>query len=171
MIYEKTADGVQAFQQKSTQLSAKLRSILIMIDGKRSSADLLGILAGIGANQEQLAELLKLGFIREKAGGVNAQPPGKSASVGSGPAGAAPGNTVSPADQQAASVVGTEQQRYQAAYLIATRLTSGLGLRGFRLNLSVEGAGSLQDLLQLAGKIREAVGDEKYAELKRVLGQ
>jgi hypothetical protein len=42
-------------------------------------------------------------------------------------------------------------------------------LRGFRLNLSVESAGSYQDLLALAPKIREAVGDAKFAELDKAL--
>lgn len=49
-------------------------------------------------------------------------------------------------------------QRYQAAYPIATEITSSLGLRGFRLNLAVEGAQSFDDLAALAPKIRELVG-------------
>ena len=39
---------------------------------------------------------------------------------------------------------------------IATQLTAALGLRGFRLNLAVEGATSYEQLAaQLAPKIRE----------------
>ena len=61
------------------------------------------------------------------------------------------------------------QQRYQDAYPIATQLTAGLGLRGFRLNLAVEGAGSFEKLLELAPKIRDAVGADKYASLDKAL--
>jgi len=61
------------------------------------------------------------------------------------------------------------KERYQAAYPIATELTAGLGLRGFRLNLAVEGAGSFEDLAALAPKIREAVGDAKFERLDKAL--
>jgi hypothetical protein len=151
MIYEKTTEGIKAFQEKSAALSSKLRSILIMVDGKRSSTDLLTVLAGIGANQEQLAELLKLGLIRAQADQDKALPASKPTTA----------SASSQTDQQPVLDIGTDQQRYQAAYPIATRLTSGLGLRGFRLNLSVEGASSLKDLILLAGKIRDAVGEER----------
>ena len=60
-------------------------------------------------------------------------------------------------------------ERYKAAYPIATELTAGLGLRGFRLNLAVEGAGSFEDLAALAPKIREAVGDAKFERLDKAL--
>ena len=59
--------------------------------------------------------------------------------------------------------------RYKDAYPVATALTAELGLRGFRLNLAVEGAGSFADLSALAPKIREAVGDAKFAKLDKAL--
>jgi hypothetical protein len=49
-------------------------------------------------------------------------------------------------------------------------LTGGLGLRGFRLNLAVEGTSSYEELLALAPKIRASVGPEKAAILDRALG-
>jgi hypothetical protein len=64
----------------------------------------------------------------------------------------------------------TAQERYAAAYPVAIKLTSALGLRGFRLNLAVEAAGSYEALLAVAPRIREAVGAEQYSELGRVLG-
>ena len=63
----------------------------------------------------------------------------------------------------------SDQQRYTDAYPIATELTAGMGLRGFRLNLAVEGAGSFSDLAALAPKIREAVGDAKFARFDKAL--
>ena len=61
------------------------------------------------------------------------------------------------------------QAHYSKAYPIATRLTAGLGLRGFRLNLAVEAAGDLDKLKELAPRIREAVGPEKFLELENAL--
>ncbi len=63
----------------------------------------------------------------------------------------------------------TPSDRYQDAYLIATQLTVGLGLRGLPLNLAVEAAGGFKELLALAPKIRAAVGDAKFARLDQVL--
>jgi hypothetical protein len=83
---------------------------------------------------------------------------------------AAPVATPGPvAAAQAPASGRSAQQRYQDAYPIATRLSGGLGLRGFRLNLSVEGTSSYEELLALAPKIRAAVGPEKAAELDRAL--
>ena len=61
------------------------------------------------------------------------------------------------------------QQHYLKAYPIAIRLTAGLGLRGFRLNLAVEAASDLDKLKELAPKIREAVGPEKFLDLENAL--
>ena len=63
----------------------------------------------------------------------------------------------------------TAQARYLKAYPIAIRLTAELGLRGFRLNLAIETAADLDRLKELAPKIRDAVGPEKFLELENAL--
>ena len=73
-----------------------------------------------------------------------------------------------PAPVAAAPAAGrSDQQRYKDAYPIATQLTGSLGLRGFRLNLSVEGTANYEQLLALLPKIEAAVGPEKAAALER----
>jgi hypothetical protein len=159
MIYEKTPEGVQAFQQRPSQLNPKLRSILIMIDGKKSSTELLAVLTAIGGTQEHLDELIGLGLTRVVKEQVVTTTSTSSKQVGL--------SDMVDAVQSAAGL--SDQQRYEKAYPIATKLTSGLGLRGFRLNLSVEGAGNINDLMLLADKIKEAVGEAKFNELKPYL--
>lgn len=61
------------------------------------------------------------------------------------------------------------QAHYAMAYPIAIRLTAALGLRGFRLNLAVEAASDLDKLKELAVKIKDAVGPEKYKDLDDAL--
>lgn len=157
MIYKKTTLGMQAFLEKPSQLSPRLRSVLIMIDGKRGFAELFAVLAAVGAGQNHLDELESLGLIEALAGGINSQPLNARANVDATP-------------QQASNDPPmNDQERYAAAYPIATRLTSGLGLRGFRLNLALEGASNIQDLVGMADKIRDAVGEEKYKELRPYL--
>jgi hypothetical protein len=62
-----------------------------------------------------------------------------------------------------------DQAHYARAYPVAVRLASNLGLRGFRLNLSVESAADLEGLKDLAPKIKVAVGVDKFKELEDAL--
>jgi hypothetical protein len=156
MKYRKTELGKKIFQDSNQKLSMGQRSALIMFDGDKDDSVVLKSLAAMGLTAQDIQSLVQGGLI--EAAGESVQ---TAATTGTGTAAAAPG-------LQAESAM-SEQDRYKQAYPVATRLTSGLGLRGFRLNLSVESAGSYQDLLALAPKIREAVGDAKFAELDKAL--
>ena len=160
MKYKKTEIGQQAFKEQSKNLSAKQRTALIMIDGKKDVSELYTMLAAVGVTSEDINNLIDLGYIEEVAGSDSAT----AAAVPSTSAEAAGSGAVKePVAEEA------QQERYKKAYPVACKLTSSLGLRGFRLNLAVEGAGSYRDLVEIAPKIREAVGDEKYAELHKAL--
>ena len=65
--------------------------------------------------------------------------------------------------------VRTPQQRYVTALPLATKVTAGLGLRGFRLNLAVESASGYEDLLKLLPKIQNAAGRGKCLALEQAL--
>ncbi|MGR4867273.1 hypothetical protein ACIPRI_00225 [Variovorax sp. LARHSF232] len=155
MILVKTEAGHLALRDRALGLSPRQRSAFILFDGKRSVSDVLA--AGLGVTQQDIEQMLSLGML-----GV----PGDG---GAGVAAAAPAQ-VQMAPSAAAPEAGrTPQERYQAAYPVATRLTASLGLRGFKLNLQVEGATSFEELLALAPKIRAAVSSEMAAELERAL--
>jgi hypothetical protein len=158
MSVAKTELGHQVVKDRSVQLTPRQRSALILVDGKRSRTDLLSAMATAGIAKEDLDKLFELGLVQESGPAVAAAPAasGAAAAPAAGQGGSAPGNR-------------TPQERYAQAYPIATQLTAGLGLRGFRLNLAVEAAGSFDDLLQLAPKIKEAVGAERFAPLEQAL--
>ena len=121
---------------------------------------------GLGVTQEDIDHLLQVGLVLAvDDNGValpvmptmeveKSQPAELSATV--------------PAALGAASAVSA-QDRYKRAYPIAAQLTSSLGLRGFRLNLAVERVTSLEELQDMAPKIREAVGAEKFEPLGHAL--
>jgi hypothetical protein len=142
MIPGKTPAGQQVLKDRSLNLTPRQRAALILIDGKRSLAD---VLQSSGAAREDVERLLALELI--------------SGAVPKTPAAVPTSPPASP------------QERYQAAYPIATRLTASLGLRGVRLNLAVEAAGSYDDLLALSPRIRDAVGAAQFAPLGAALGQ
>lgn len=165
MIYVKTELGQTAFKTRSISLTAGQRAAFILFDGKRDSGDVLKSTAGMGVAQADLDHLVVSGML---------------VISGLAPAVASPSGTSVPAvvTPQSGAVLShtpdgqptlNAQAHYSKAYPIATRLTAGLGLRGFRLNLAVEAAGDLDKLKELAPKIREAVGPEKFLELESAL--
>ena len=63
----------------------------------------------------------------------------------------------------------SKQERYAMACPLATQLTASLGLRGFMLNLSVQGAADFDALVKLLPKIQDAVGSKACRQLARIL--
>ena len=163
MILVKTEAGQQAFKDRSVRLTPRQRSAFILFDGKRSVNEVLE--AGMGIAAEEIHQMVELGLL----GRVGASAEAANAASVAMPASAVPAPTSRP-DPIPAAPERSHQERYKDAYPIATQLTGSLGLRGFRLNLSVEGTSSYEELLALAPKIRAAVGAEKAAVLDRALG-
>jgi hypothetical protein len=152
MIYTKTELGQTAVQNRTVALTPRQRSAFIMFDGKRSMADVVKATSGFGVTAEDINHLISLGLLAPVAVESPPEPvPEVSAQNADG------------------SPTLNAQEHYSRAYPIATRLTASLGLRGFRLNLAVEAAGDIDKLKELAPKIKEAVGPEKFRELEIAL--
>ena len=169
MVLVKTPAGQEALKDRRGSLSSRQRSAFILFDGKRTTGEVLAATAAMGITQDDVQAMIAQGLLAP----VGGQMPAAAANPVAGPAAAALaeapatdlGTVASPVEGSGRS----PRERYQAAYPIATELTAGLGLRGFRLNLAVEGAGSFEDLAALAPKIREAVGDAKFERLDKAL--
>ncbi|MBC7379384.1 MAG: hypothetical protein H7346_18355 [Burkholderiaceae bacterium] len=147
MNYVKTEKGQQVLKDRSVPLTPRQRSAFILCDGKHSVKQLLASLSAMGITADDIEQMVHLGLLELARDAV--------------------------ADAETLRVkISHErlpQQRYQDAYPIATRLTASLGLRGFRLNLAVEAAGNYEQLRDLAVKIRDAVGPDKFAPLDEAL--
>ena len=172
MVFIKTAAGQLVLKDRHGGLTSRQRSAFILFDGRRSLKDVLAATAAMGITQGDIDAMVQQGLL-EPAGAAAAVAAGAAAMVASVTAsgfGESDGLAyVLPAAEPAQDSGRSPPQRYQDAYPIATELTASLGLRGFRLNLAVEGSGSFDDLAALAPKIREAVGDAKYHRLDRAL--
>lgn len=145
----KTPLGQQVLKDRSIPLTPRQRAIFILVDGRRDAASLLGATAGAGVTPDDLTHLFEHGLVEEVLPLASTREP-----------------VAAPAED-----LRTPQQRYAEAYPIATQLTASLGLRGFRLNLAIEAAGSYEELVALAPKIEEAVGTKKFAPLGAALGR
>lgn len=144
MILVKTKAGQQALKNRHGALAPRQRPAFILFDGKRSVEQVLAAMQAMGLTMDDVQAMVGQGLLEEVAPQAQAVQPEAAA-----PRSAA--------------------ERYQAAYLVATELTASLGLRGFRLNLAVEAATGYEQLVALAPRIREAVGDAKYERLNRAL--
>lgn len=160
----KTETGLKVLKDRSVPLSPRQRSAFILFDGKKSLSEVLAATAAMGVTRDDINHLIELGLLAEAAPAT--APAFRPAAAVDGVENVAPLAEVRTA---AADDQRTPQQRYQDAYPVATRLTAALGLRGFRLNLAIEAASSYEDLRQLAPKIRDAVGADRFAELDRAL--
>ncbi len=156
MRFAKSTAGKAAFAQRSSSVSPRQRTAFILFDGKRTMDEVLVATQTMGVSAQDLQRLVDLGFLE----------PVDEATGPATSAGALPLDTIRPMPAEVLS----EQQRYQLAYPVATRLTAALGLRGLRLNLAVESASGCADLVRLYPKIADAVGPEKARALAQALG-
>lgn len=157
-VWTKTEAGQQAFKQRSTQLSGKLRSAFLLFDGQRTVEQVLEATQGLGVGWEDLSGLLESGMLQ--------------AAVTVAPPPLAPAAMEQPEQAAAADAqqdMRSPQVRYRDAYPVAVALTGKLGLSGFRLNLAVEAATSYEDLVAVAPKIKEAVGAQAFEPLEQAL--
>lgn len=155
MRYTKTDAGKQAIIDRSTSLSSRQRSALIIVNGERSLEVLLKMVEGLGITLADIQHMESQGLIAK----IQEETPVISTNTSSAK------NTAIDSNVQ----IGEAQQRYSKAYPLATQITAKMGLRGFRLNLAVEAAGSYSQLIELFPKIREAVGAEKAMDLEKAL--
>jgi hypothetical protein len=120
-LYRKSAKGTEAIGHRQHGLGPKLRSMLIVIDGKRNFDELGRLSGALGDTQQLVEQLLAEGFIEQA--GVEA-PPVKAPPVKAPPVKAAP-----PADAKALP---------QAQRFAVHRLTDVLGPMSEQLCMRIE---------------------------------
>lgn len=149
MNYSKTEAGQQAFKERSPALSTRQRSAFILFDGVKTLEQVLTATAGLGVTPVDVEHMVAQGFLVADPSAVAAAEAAVAAAT--------------------ARNARTPQERYAEAYPLAIQLTASLGLRGFKLNLAVEGAAGYDDLLALLPKIQGALGHEASRPLERAL--
>lgn len=167
MPYAKTESGQQAFKARSAEFSARQRSAFILFDGVKTDAQVLAATGGLGITQQDIDYLVEQGFLAATAATAIATANG-AAVVPGPPLMTSAADPPSVVDSPSIST-RTAQERYRDAMPLATKVTAGLGLRGFRLNLAVEAASGYDDLLALLPKIQAAAGEKACIALERAL--
>ena len=168
MKHIKTDLGQQAFKERSSLISSRQRSAFIMFDGVKTTEKILEAVGGLGVTQTDVDYLVLQGFLLDRSPATDpvAAPTPIPESGGGGD------SLIRESDfglDEGRYAHLSKQERYAMACPMATQLTAALGLRGFRLNLAVQGAADFEDLLKLLPKIQEAVGPKPSRQLARIL--
>lgn len=149
MIWAKTGAGRAEIQARVLVRERAQRNLLLLIDGQKSDELLIAQLAGIKA--EDFTALEAMGLIEpvvmpERSGVARSASISASASTP-----AAPIADATPSDYVRFTEVLTQ--------IIAKEL----GLRGFALSLAVEKAGTIHELMEVARRVIDQIGDRKGA--------
>ena len=128
-IYRKTAKGVQEIETRTLKLAPRFRSLLILVDGRRSDDELMRLVATAG--DQALAALAEGGFI--EAIGMTADPEPAPRAGAAAPAAAL------------ALPAGFEQRRRDAV----RQLLDQVGPLGEAIALKLERAASVDDFRAL----------------------
>jgi len=135
-IYAKTEDGVREVKERKLSLPIALRSLLIMIDGKLTVAEVLERARALRVDQEALGELERNGLIAKRF--------------------SAP--SVASADAAQTPRSEDEAQRFVAAQRkLSDLINQHLGLRGYLLVMRLERASNLRDLHDLLPDVAKAL--------------
>lgn len=172
IIYDKTDKGREEIATRKYQLAPRLRSLLVLIDGKQTVTDLLKKIVGLGLNEQNIQDLFDQDFIAESQS-VNVPV------VAAFPAAIVEkdtGDVLEDAKTKATPKLAISDnpeengRRIQAiSKFFNETIKSTLGLRGFTLQMKVERASNMQDFEDLRHAYIEAVLKAKGKEMARSL--
>ena len=150
-IYKKSAKGSEAVATRQAGLTPRLRSALIMVDGKRSFGELAPMIAVLGDAQVLLTELESAGLV-EMVGSATA-PIGHQAS----------GDTVTPSfDAKTVPAALLGPPTFEGARRFTVRLLSELlGPMGEALCVKIENARDMPDFITAVKRARDIVREVK----------
>ena len=141
-IYQKTEKGQDEIRTRANHLDQRHRAVLLMINGEKTCDDILVQLQPLGMTQAVFDELENAGYIRTHVPGAT--------TVKAAPA-------TSPA--LAATSKEPAAEGYQRLYRFYTETISRyLGLRGYLLEMKVEKASNVAELVALRDTLKAALG-------------
>ena len=138
-VYAKTEAGRDEIQTRARKLPPALRSTLLVVDGRRTIAQLLGLASGLHAPPDALAQLAELGLIA---------PLTQTAAAG-----------VAPPLPQSDSA----ERFLLLSGLMSEAVRQHLGLRGYFMQLKIERCADTDELSALLPELTAAIAKAKGA--------
>jgi hypothetical protein len=135
-IYAKTEEGLRELKERTRSLPITLRSLLIMVNGNRTVAEILQRARALRLDETALAELENAGLITKRFG--------------------APSSNL--ADRSTAPGSESEVERFIAAQKkMSDAIYQHLGFRGYLMMLRLQHAENLRDLHDLLPDFAQAL--------------
>jgi hypothetical protein len=155
---QKSTHGRAALAGRSVDLSAPLRTLLLMIYGDKTAAQCAEIASRLPAGREGFQQLVDMGLVEVvptlgSIAGIAQAPPPVAIEPLSAP--------MADVTELKATHTLDEAAQQKLLYPEFVRAVADLGLRGVMLQMKVERAMSAKDLLALRDQIEKAVGKSK----------
>jgi hypothetical protein len=161
-VYRKSAHGAEALARRDPALTLRLRSLLILVDGKRHAEELAKLSPSGPETEQLLGQLDDLGMIELATAPAPAPATAAMAATAEAPAPAAvltPEPAAAPTPVQVRVVPLPEAKR-----AAVRRITDLLGPTGEDLCLRIESTRSAQDLLAVLKRAEAVVRSVRGAE-------
>jgi hypothetical protein len=167
-IYRKTPKGKDAIANRQSGLAPKLRSLLILVDGKRGDAELAELVMAAGDGEQLLSQLARDGLIEPAGGAALPAAPVPVVPVPAAPVAAVPVAVVPevsaarPAATEPAALEPPVALTLSEAKRLASRLLiEMLGPTSDVLCMKIESAGNLADFVSAVKRAKDIVRDIK----------
>jgi hypothetical protein len=172
-VYDKTDKGREEITTRQYRLAPRLRTMLLLFDGKSTAEQVLVKVAGLGLDAHGIAELLEMEFIHELTAATQAVEAGIAA-IAQTPTPSAPEPAQEEPESAAAQPVpglyAEGENQFQTLYnFYNTTIKSTIGLRGYAMQLKVERATSIDDFRALRESYVAAVLKARGPEMARSL--
>jgi len=177
LIFEKTDKGRREIVQRQYGLPARHRLLLLLVDGRQSDADLLAKTSKLGIKREVFADLLVQDFIHVVMDpGQHSDSPREPTAIAVETALEAAAEASNQVDDYlpvfapvpTAIMLKSDQEQIDAVYNFYTDTIKALiGLRGFALQLKVERAVTIEDLIDLREPYLDAILRTRGPEVER----
>ena len=143
IIFDKTDKGREEIISRKYRLANRLRTLLVLIDGKQASDDLLSKVSSLGLNQASVDELEQQGFIQRQ---------GRPATF------TASDPFTAPTLEETQNSQINSVELFQVLYDFYTAsIKQNLGLRGYNIQFIVERATTMQDFYALRAPFLDAI--------------
>ncbi|MCS4292658.1 hypothetical protein M2375_000864 [Comamonas sp. BIGb0152] len=181
LILKKTDKGMEALRARDPALPHRMRPAFIMFDGQKSIEQVMALAPSAGGQLqvlEDIKQLLQQGLLELlRSGDASQAPPSANATATASDiidSLAVPAPMAQPAAAPAApltapATISDPGERYIKAYAAASQLVSGLGLKGFRLQLQLERAQGYDGLVAILPKLREVIDAKKLRPIEAIL--
>lgn len=178
LILKKTDKGMEALRARDPALPHRMRPAFIMFDGQKSIEQVMALSSSAGGQLqvlEDIKQLLQQGLLELLRSGDASQPTAStndlidSLAVPTQPAPPAAAVAAPAAPLAAPAAISDPGERYIKAYAAASQLVSGLGLKGFRLQLQLEKAQGYDGLVAVLPKLREVIDAKKLRPIEAIL--